>query len=159
MQKISYFNDGKGKHQSHEINLIDLYDSTDFDIAKATSEFQTSYGSDLLEALTNHYNSAVSIQKLLDSYINNMKIGDFCIVNIVGKEISTWVKGDYGSGRCEEHSVAETIKQFTDSINNSDTTKSEQLVNQILEINDLALLNLIMGITADLINKYSKEDK
>lgn len=159
MQRIRYFNDGKGKHQSHEIDFMDSNDSTDFDIAEATSEFKTSYGSDLLEALTNHYNSAVSLQKFIDSYINNMKIGNFCVVNVVGNEISTWVKNYYGSDRCEEHSVAETIKQFTDSINNFDTTKSEQLVNQILEINDLALLNLIMGITAGLIDKYSKEDK
>lgn len=131
VQRLEYFNDRKGKSQSHEINLTNI--CRDFDIESISSTFQCSCGSDLLEALTSHYNAAVSLQYLLNSYIDNMRTGNFCIVDKDGKEVKTWTKDFYYSGDTEEYSTSETIQQFINSINDkANSTSKDKWINDVL---------------------------
>lgn len=135
--KLRYYNDRKGKIQSHEI-------STDLDIAKLSNYelcIGPKYGYTLTEALTNYYKAAVDLRDFLNQYIPKIKEG-IELVDGFGNTITIWMMDCCHTGKSKEFLVKDTIDSFIKSITEEDSTMltidvrfiNERYIEELVEI-------------------------
>lgn len=98
--KVNYFNDGKGKDQSHEVQM-------DFGIGTMVS-----YGNNPQEALSDLLNNMKKFKKFVDESIAALESGDIDFIGFGDKLVDEFYTTNYYTGDTTPYTKEEILQKF-----------------------------------------------